>query len=104
MVDHDRPHDIPRGDLGVGPAIARPLEVRCSGPGSGLRGSESVLHADPSTGLLFAPQHEQLGVGGKDLAQSELKGAAGGDAPADVVHPVFGDAFDPFRAGGNENP
>ena len=43
----------------------------------------------PSTGLLLAPQHQQLSVGGEDLAQSVLKGAAGCDAPADVVHPVF---------------
>jgi hypothetical protein len=28
MADHDRPHDIPRGDVGVGPAIAGSLEVR----------------------------------------------------------------------------
>jgi len=50
----------------------------------------------PSTGLLFAPQHEQLGVGGEDLAQSVLKSAAGGYAPADVVHPILGNAFDSF--------
>ena len=52
--------------------------------------------------MLFAPQHQQLGVGGEDLAQSVLKGAAGFDAPADVVHPIFGNAFDPFLAGGHE--
>ena len=44
--------------------------------------------------LLFAPQHQQLGIGREDLAQSVLKGAAGFDAPADVVHPLFGNAFD----------
>jgi len=44
--------------------------------------------------LLLAPQHQQLGIGREDLAQSVLKGAAGFDTPADVVHPRFGDAFD----------
>jgi hypothetical protein len=42
----------------------------------------------------LAPQNQQLRIGCEDLAQSVLKGAAGLDAPADVVHPLYGDAFD----------
>ena len=68
---------------------------RISNPDNDRRSFESGWHAALSAGwLLFAPQHQQLSVGCEDLAQSVLKGAAGFDAPADVVHPLFGDAFD----------
>ncbi len=51
-------------------------------------------HVAPSAGwLLFAPQDQQLGIGGEDLAQSVLKGAASFDAPADVVHPLDRNSF-----------
>src|ERR1035441_329749 len=86
-----------------GGAGHRPVAAsRTSGPDSDRRSFGLGEREAPSTGLLFAPQHEQLGIGGEDLAQSVLKGAAGCDAPADVVHPVFGNALDPFFASGHE--
>jgi hypothetical protein len=44
---------------------------------------------------LFAPQHQQFGIGREDLAQSVLKGAAGFHAPANVVYPLQRNPFDP---------
>jgi hypothetical protein len=43
---------------------------------------------------LFAPQHQQLSIGGEDLAHSVLKLAAGVDTPPDIVHPLVGNPFD----------
>ena len=56
----------------------------------------------PSMGSLLAPQHQQLGVGGQDLTQSVLKLAASVNAPADVIHPLFGNPFDPFPSRSQE--
>lgn len=36
---------------------------------------------------------------GEDLSQSVLKGAVGLDAPAHVVHPIFGNALDTLLPG-----
>jgi hypothetical protein len=44
--------------------------------------------------LLFAPQHQQLSIGGEDLAQSVLKLAAGVDTPPDIVYPLVRNPFD----------
>ena len=58
---------------------------KISGQDSGRRNYRSVLRAVPATGLLFAPQHQQLGVRGEDLAQSVLKGAASFHSTAHIV-------------------
>jgi hypothetical protein len=48
-----------------------------------------------SLALLFAENHQQLRIGGENLPQSVLKPAAGLDPLADVIHPLFGNPFDP---------
>jgi hypothetical protein len=48
-------------------------------------------------GCCFRRSTSNVGIGGEDLAQSVLKGAAGLDAPADVVYPVFRNVGFPQR-------
>lgn len=95
MAHHHCPDDVRCGNVGLGSAIAGLLEVGFQGQTMAgvvlnLAGMRPLL----AGWLLFAPQNQQLSVGCEDLAQSVLKGAAGFDAPADVVHPLYGDAFD----------
>jgi hypothetical protein len=51
---------------------------------------------------LFAEQHQQLRLCREHLTQSILKSSASFDALADVVDPLFGNAFDPPFSGGHE--
>src|ERR1035438_8023582 len=80
------PTRYPARGCGGGAGHRRVVGSTISAPDSDRRSFGFVLHAVPSTGLLFPPQHQQLRIGGEDLAQSVLKGAAGLDTPADVVH------------------
>jgi hypothetical protein len=50
----------------------------------------------------LAPQHEQLGIGGEDLAQSVLEGAASINASAHVLDPILGNPFDSLLTVGHE--
>src|SRR5207249_6594407 len=87
---------------GAGPGHRPVVGSRISDADHNRRSFEFGGHAVPSTRVLFSSQHEQLSIGGEDLAQSVLKGATGFDAPADVIHPLFGDALHTLLARGHK--
>src|ERR1035437_2438030 len=64
-------------------------------PGNTPRNDGSARGLALSLVLLFAENHQQLRIGGENLPQSVLKPAAGLDPLADVIHPLFGNPFDP---------
>jgi hypothetical protein len=68
------------------------------GLGGGAASSRYALAA----GLLIAPKHQQLGVGGEDLPEGVLELSAGLDAPSHLLHPLGRNALDALFAVGDE--